>query len=99
MAFHGLRFGFERRLSLLVFLSAELSLIVVSSCHRQIIVNAILVSTPLYTNIWGRYGLYLLLPAQGAIGAILMNWATEITGFDNEKRAMTIVRSFTFARP
>ncbi|KAL7417101.1 major facilitator superfamily domain-containing protein [Mrakia frigida] len=56
----------------------------------NIVVNAVLRSTPLYTNFKLRQGLYYLLPAAGSIGALVMNWITEITGGDNESRAVII---------
>jgi hypothetical protein len=56
----------------------------------QIAVNAALVSTPLYTHFTRRFALYTLTPAAGSIGALLLNWAAEITGADSERRAIVI---------
>ncbi|CDZ97527.1 Permease of the major facilitator superfamily [Phaffia rhodozyma] len=56
----------------------------------NIIVNTVLVSTPLYKNLAARFFWYYLLPAAGSIGALCMNWITEITGQDFEFRAITV---------
>ncbi|KAF8903224.1 MFS general substrate transporter [Mucidula mucida] len=56
-----------------------------------------LAATPLYTNIGRRWALYYMTATQGGLSGIILGWANELTGNDNEKRAFVVACCNTFA--
>ncbi|KAJ7066190.1 major facilitator superfamily domain-containing protein [Mycena amicta] len=55
-----------------------------------IIMDAVWLSMPLYTNIRGHFAYFYLLMLGSATGALSLNWLSEITQADNELRAIVV---------
>ena len=54
------------------------------------ITGIILKYLPLYTHIKGHFALYYLLSLGTGAGPMILNWISEITGGDNEARAINV---------
>jgi len=50
----------------------------------------VLAATPLYTNIARRWTFYYLTGSSGGLSGLIMAWANELTGNDNEKRSFVV---------
>jgi len=62
-----------------------------------LITNVVLAATPLYTNIARRWVFYYFTLALGGLSGIILTWANELNGHDNEKRSFVIACCNTFA--
>ncbi|KAJ7581161.1 MFS general substrate transporter [Mycena floridula] len=63
----------------------------------NIIVCIVLAATPLYTHITRRWAFYYLTLTGGGLSGIILAWANELTGGDNEKRSFVVACCNTFA--
>jgi len=63
----------------------------------HIIVCIVLAATPLYTHITRRWIFYYLTGGQTGLSGLILAWASELTGHDNEKRSFVIASCNTFA--
>ncbi|EIM85372.1 MFS general substrate transporter, partial [Stereum hirsutum FP-91666 SS1] len=61
-----------------------------------IIVTSVLAATPVYTHIARRWAFYYMTIVQGGLSGIILAWANEITGFNNELRSFTVAACNTF---
>ncbi|KAI0080980.1 MFS general substrate transporter [Panus rudis PR-1116 ss-1] len=57
----------------------------------------VLASTPLYTHITRRWIFYYFTSVQGGLSGLILAWANELTGYDNEKRSFVVACCNTFA--
>lgn len=62
-----------------------------------ITLGALLYRLPVYGHDRAHFVLYYLLPIGGFGGPMLLNWISEITGHDNEKRALCVSLGNTLA--
>ncbi|KAI0741232.1 MFS general substrate transporter [Irpex lacteus] len=63
----------------------------------HMIICILLATTPLYTNITRRWALYYMTSVQGGLSGLILSWANELTGNDNEKRSFVVASCNTFA--
>ncbi|KAM5539259.1 hypothetical protein V8D89_007132 [Ganoderma adspersum] len=61
------------------------------------ITNIVLASTPLYEHITRRWVFYYFTLVQGGLSGLILAWANELTGNDNEKRAFVVASCNMFA--
>nr|VWP00249.1 Trihydroxynaphthalene reductase (EC (T3HN reductase) [Ganoderma boninense] len=59
--------------------------------------NIVLASTPLYEHITRRWVFYYFTAVQGGLSGLILAWANELTGHDNEKRAFVVASCNMFA--
>ncbi|PIL35309.1 MFS general substrate transporter [Ganoderma sinense ZZ0214-1] len=59
--------------------------------------NIVLASTPLYEHITRRWVFYYFTLVQGGLSGLILAWANELTGHDNEKRAFVVASCNMFA--
>lgn len=55
-----------------------------------IIIAVALLKLPLYGHDKAHFALYYLIQVGGGAGPMILNWVSEITGGDNEKRAICV---------
>ncbi|KAK0223546.1 MFS general substrate transporter [Armillaria fumosa] len=63
----------------------------------NIIVCIVLAATPLYTHIARRWAFYYMTSVCGGLSGLILAWANELTGSDNEKRSFVVACCNTFA--
>jgi len=56
----------------------------------SMIVCILLAATPLYTHINRRWALYYMTSITGGLSGLILAWANELTGYDNEKRSFVV---------
>ncbi|VDC07710.1 unnamed protein product [Peniophora sp. CBMAI 1063] len=56
----------------------------------SMITYAVLASTPVYTHITRRWVFYYFSQVQGGLSGLILAWANELTGDDNEKRSFVV---------
>jgi len=57
----------------------------------------VLAATPLYSHIARRWTFYYFTSVQGGLSGLILAWANELTGSDNEKRSFVVACCNTFA--
>ncbi|KZT19852.1 MFS general substrate transporter [Neolentinus lepideus HHB14362 ss-1] len=57
----------------------------------------VLASSPLYTHITRRWVFYYFTSCTGGLSGLILAWANELTGYDNEKRSFVVACCNTFA--
>lgn len=55
-----------------------------------LVIGVALLETPVYGHNKAHFALYYLLQVGGGCGPMILNWISEITGADNEKRALCV---------
>ncbi|KAK4699017.1 MFS transporter, ACS family, pantothenate transporter, partial [Phenoliferia sp. Uapishka_3] len=63
----------------------------------QIIIASLLIKLPLYGHDTAHFVLYYLIQLGSGCGPAILNWAAEVCGDDNEKRALVIALGNDFA--
>ncbi|EPQ56029.1 hypothetical protein GLOTRDRAFT_76253 [Gloeophyllum trabeum ATCC 11539] len=63
----------------------------------QMVNCIVLASSPLYTHITRRWVFYYFTLCQGGLSGLILAWANELTGYDNEKRSFVVACCNTFA--
>ncbi|KAK0194100.1 MFS general substrate transporter [Armillaria mellea] len=63
----------------------------------NIIVCIVLAATPLYSHIARRWAFYYMTSVCGGLSGLILAWANELTGSDNEKRSFVVACCNTFA--
>ncbi|GJE89809.1 MFS general substrate transporter [Phanerochaete sordida] len=63
----------------------------------HMVVCIVLAATPLYTHIARRWAFYYFTLIQGGLSGLILSWANELTGGDNEKRSFVVATCNTFA--
>lgn len=63
----------------------------------SMITSIVLAATPLYTHITRRWVFYYFTVASGGLSGIILAWANELTGSDNEKRSFVVASCNMFA--
>ncbi|KZV73276.1 MFS general substrate transporter [Peniophora sp. CONT] len=56
----------------------------------SMITYSVLAATPVYTNITRRWVFYYFSGVQGGLSGLILAWANELTGNDNEKRSFVV---------
>ncbi|KAI0819272.1 MFS general substrate transporter [Trametes gibbosa] len=63
----------------------------------NMITSIVLASTPLYEHITRRWVFYYFTQCQGGLSGLILAWANELTGHDNEKRSFVVASCNMFA--
>ncbi|KAI0950668.1 hypothetical protein AcW1_007918 [Taiwanofungus camphoratus] len=63
----------------------------------NMIVCIVLAATPVYSHIARRWAFYYLSLVSGGLSGLILAWANELTGDDNEKRSFVVASCNTFA--
>ncbi|KAL4249324.1 MFS transporter superfamily protein [Abortiporus biennis] len=59
--------------------------------------SIVLAATPLYTHLTRRWVFYYFTGVHGGLSGLILAWANELTGNDNEKRSFVVASCNTFA--
>ncbi|KAI1797076.1 MFS general substrate transporter [Ganoderma leucocontextum] len=62
-----------------------------------IVTNIVLAATPVYEHITRRWVFYYFTLVQAGLSGLILAWANELTGHDNEKRAFVVASCNMFA--
>ncbi|EMD31479.1 hypothetical protein CERSUDRAFT_119703 [Gelatoporia subvermispora B] len=63
----------------------------------SVITCIVLAATPVYTHITRRWVFYYFTSVTGGLSGLILAWANELTGSDNEKRSFVVASCNTFA--